>query len=125
MLSTPSILPELFSQWIQPGAVVAIAGLLLIAFRGIRADLKDIRIEFKEEIRANEARQERQMDEFKQEIRANEARQERQMNEFKQEVRANEARQEKQMDELKQANKALGEKVDRLLEAFLMAQAKE
>ena len=121
MLSTPSILPELFSQWIQPGAVVAIAGLLLMAFRGIRADLKDIRIEFKEEIRvsearlreeirANEARQERQMDEFKQEVRANEARQERQMNEFKQEVRANEARQEKQMDELKQANKALGEK---------------
>ena len=107
MLSTPSILPELFSQWIQPGAVVAIAGLLLMAFRGIRADLKDIRIEFKEKIRANEARQERQM------------------NEFKQEVRANEARQEKQMDELKQANKALGEKVDRLLEAFLMAQAKE
>ena len=118
MLSNPSILPELFSQWIQPGAVVAIAGLLLMAFRGIRADLKDIRIEFKEEIRVSEAR-------LKEEIRANEVRRERQMNEFKQEVRANEARQEKQMDELKQANKALGEKVDRLLEAFLMAQAKE
>ena len=50
----PSISPGLFSEWIQPGAVVAVAGLLLASFRGLRSDLK-------EEIRASEARQEQRM----------------------------------------------------------------
>ena len=119
----PSLPPSLFSDWIQPGAVVAVVGLLLGAFRGLRT-------EFKEEIRSSEARQEKQMDELKQEIRANdarlreeikanEARQEKQMGALREEIKANNARQEKQMDELKEASRSLEEKFDHAHERAL------
>ena len=34
----PSISPALLSQWIQPDAVVAVAGLLMTSFRGLRSE---------------------------------------------------------------------------------------
>jgi len=49
----PSLPPELLTQWLQPGALVAGAvgglGLLISAFRNLRAELK-------EEMRASEER---------------------------------------------------------------------
>ena len=72
MLSLPSIPPDLLSDWIQPAVIVALVGLLLTAFRGVRTELK-------EEIRASETRQAKRTDELKADIN-------RQMSEFKAEV---------------------------------------
>ena len=63
MLSLP---PELLTQWLQPGALVAGAvgglGLLIGAFRNLRADLK-------EEMRAGEARVNKRIDEVREEMK--------------------------------------------------------
>ena len=128
MFSVPSIPPEALSDWVQPGAVVAIVGLLLAALRGFRAELKDMRTDFKEELkdmrtgfkeelRASEARQQKQMDAIKEELSD-------MRTEFKAELRASQTRQQEQVDEIRETNKLLGEKVDRLIEVFLSAQVK-
>ena len=123
----PSIPQEIFSDWIQPGILVGLIALFLGAFRGLRADLKD-------EIRASEARQQKQMDELKKDFKDSEARQVKQMDELKKDfkdsetrhsdaLKASEARQKQQMDELKKANEVLAGKVDQLLDAFRAAKA--
>ena len=65
----PSLPPELLANWLQPGALVAGAvgglGLLISAFRNLRADLKEEMREMKEEMRAGEARVNRRIDEVK------------------------------------------------------------
>ena len=150
MLSLPSIPPDVLSDWGQPGALVAIIGLLLAIFRGLRSELRDMRTDFKEELKASETRQELQLrdmrTDFKQELKASEARQEQQLRasesrqekqmdelkeeirglrtDFKQELRASETRQQEQISEIRESNKLLGEKVDRLIEVFLSAQVK-
>ena len=62
----PSLPPELLTQWLQPGALVAGAvgglGLLISAFRNLRADLK-------EEMRASEDRVNKRIDEVKEEMK--------------------------------------------------------
>ena len=62
----PSLPPELLAKWLQPGALVAAAvgglGLLVGAFRNLRADLKD-------EMRAGETRVNRRVDELKDEMK--------------------------------------------------------
>ena len=69
----PPLPPELLHQWLQPGAVMAGAvgglGLLIGALRNLRADLKqemrEAKVETKEEMRAGETRVNRRIDEVK------------------------------------------------------------
>ena len=90
----PSLPPELLTQWLQPGALVAGAvgglGLLINAFRNLRAELK-------EEMRAGEDRLHKRIDEVREEMRASEERVNRRIDEVKEEMR--EVKQE--MKELK------------------------
>ena len=73
----PSLPPELLTQWLQPGALVAGAvgglGLLISAFRNLRAELKEemreLKEELKEEMRASEDRVNRRIDEVKEEMK--------------------------------------------------------
>ena len=68
---------ELLTKWLQPGALVAAAvgglGLLVGAFRNLRADLKDemreLKGDLKDEMRAGETRVNRRIDELKDEMR--------------------------------------------------------
>ena len=80
----PSLPPELLTQWLQPGALVAGAvgglGLLISAFRNLRTDLK-------EEMRAGEARVNKRIDEVKEEMQAGEARVNKRIDEVKGEMR--------------------------------------
>ena len=80
----PSLPSELLTQWLQPGALVAGAvgglGLLISAFRNLRADLK-------EEMRAGEARVNKRIDEVKEEMQAGEARVNKRIDEVKGEMR--------------------------------------
>ena len=123
MFSLPSVPTDLLSAWIQPGAVLGFLGLLLAAFQRMRT-------EFKEEVRASEARLNKRIDELKEENQASEARQakrndelkadmNKQMNEFRSDTnrQMNELRAD--MKELRADNRALGNKMDRLLEALL------
>ncbi|MCY4332869.1 MAG: hypothetical protein OXC96_10330 [Cyanobacteria bacterium MAG CAR1_bin_15] len=90
----PSLPPELLTQWLQPGALVAGAvgglGLLISAFRNLRTELK-------EEMRAGEDRLNKRIDEVREEMRASEERVNRRIDEVKEEMR--EVKQE--MKELK------------------------
>ena len=80
----PSLPPELLTQWLQPGALVAGAvgglGLLIGAFRNLRAELK-------EEMRAGEDRLNKRIDEVREEMRASEERLNRRIDEVKEEMR--------------------------------------
>ena len=78
---------------------MGVIALFLGAFRGLRADLKD-------EIRASEARQEKQVSELKKEL--------------SDALKDSEARQQKQMDELKKANEVLAGKLDPLPDVFFV-----
>ena len=86
----PSLPPELLTQWLQPGALVAGAvgglGLLISAFRNLRADLK-------EEMRAGEARVNKRIDDLR--------------TEMKEEMRAGEERVNKRIDEVKEEMKEI------------------
>lgn len=67
--SAPMGSPGLLTEWIQPGAVMSVllglAGFFWAELKGLRAELKSIRAEFKEEIKASEARQNKRLDEFR------------------------------------------------------------
>ena len=93
----PSLPPELLTQWLQPGALVAGAvgglGLLISAFRNLRAELKEEMRELKEEMRAGEARVNKRIDELRTEI--------------KEEMRASEERVNKRIDEVKEEMKEI------------------
>ena len=101
----PSLPPELLTQWLQPGALVAGAvgglGLLISAFRNLRTELKEEMKELKQEMRASEDRLNKRIDEvkteMKEEMRASEERVNRRIDEVKEEMR--EVKQE--MKELK------------------------
>ena len=101
----PSLPPELLTQWLQPGALVAGVvgglGLLISAFRNLRTELKEEMKELKQEMRASEDRLNKRIDEvkteMKEEMRASEERVNRRIDEVKEEMR--EVKQE--MKELK------------------------
>ena len=97
----PSLPPELLTQWLQPGALVAGAvgglGLLISAFRNLRTELKEEMKELKQEMRAGEDRLNKRIDEVREEMRASEERVNRRIDEVKEEMR--EVKQE--MKELK------------------------
>ena len=96
----PSLPPELLTQWLQPGALVAGAvgglGLLISAFRNLRAELKEEMRELKEEMR-----------EIKQEMRAGEDRVNRRIDEVREEMRASEERVNRRIDEVKEEMREL------------------
>ena len=87
----PSLPPQLLTQWLQPGALVAGAvgglGLLISAFRNLRAELKEDMRELKQEMRAGEDRVNQRIDEVKEEVRAGEDRVNKRIDEVKEEVR--------------------------------------
>ncbi|MXW41261.1 MAG: DUF342 domain-containing protein [Synechococcus sp. SB0668_bin_15] len=100
----PSLPPELLTQWLQPGALVAgaVGGLVLLisAFRNLRAELKEEMKELKQETR-----------ELKEEMRASEARFNKRIDEvrteMKEEVRASEERVNRRIDEVKEEMKEI------------------
>ena len=84
------------------------------------------------EIKASEARQNKRIDElrsdmnegfaqFREELKAGEARQQADMKELRSDMQAGEARQREDMAQLKADNRALGEKLDRLVEGMFAA----
>ncbi|MCY4235597.1 MAG: hypothetical protein OXE74_04725, partial [Cyanobacteria bacterium MAG CAR2_bin_4] len=83
----PSLPPELLTQWLQPGALVAGAvgglGLLISAFRNLRTELKEEMKELKQEMRASEDRLNKRIDEVREEMRASEERVNRRIDEVK------------------------------------------
>lgn len=91
----PSLPPELLTQWLQPGALVAGAvgglGLLISAFRNLRTELREemreLKEELKQEIRASEDRVNKRIDEVREEMRASEERVNRRIDEVKEEMR--------------------------------------
>ena len=87
----PSLPPELLTQWLQPGALVAGAvgglGLLISAFRNLRAELKEEMKDLKEEMRASEERLNKRIDEVREEMRASEERLNKRIDEVKEEMR--------------------------------------
>ena len=88
----PSLPPEL-SQWLAPSVFLAVLGLIL-SLQGKRIDeLRDDLKELRADLKASEARQQQDIKELRAEMK---------------ELRA----------ELKADNRALGEKLDRLLEVL-------
>ena len=87
----PSLPPQVLTQWLQPGALVAGAvgglGLLISAFRNLRAELKEDMKELKQEMRAGEDRVNKRIDDVKEEVRASEDRVNRRIDEVKEEMR--------------------------------------
>ncbi len=61
--------PGLLTEWIQPGAVMSVllglAGFFWVQLKGLKAELKSLRAEFKEEINASEARWNKRLDDFR------------------------------------------------------------
>lgn len=95
----PSLPPEL-SQWLAPSVFLAVLGLIL-GLQGkrideLRADMKELRDDMKEGFAQCGA-----------DLRASEVRQQQDMKELRAELKAD--------------NRALGEKLDRLVEALLTA----
>ena len=77
----------------------------------LRDDLKASEARQREEMRANEVRQQEALN-------AMEARQREEMREMREYMKASEARQREEMREMRADTKALGEKVDRLVETM-------
>ena len=91
----------------------------------LRADMKasearqrEDMAQFKADVQASEARQREDMAQFKADVQASEARQREDMAQFKADVQASEARQREDMAQLKADNRALNEKLDRLVESL-------
>ena len=115
----PFLPPEFLTQWLQPGALVAGGvgglGLLISAFRNLRAEVK-------EEIRASEERLNKRIDEtrteVKEEIRASEERLNKRIDEtrteVKEEMKASEARLNRRIDEVKEEMRELKEEMKEL-----------
>ena len=99
----PSLPPEI-SQWLAPSVFLAVLGLIL-GLQGRRID------ELRADLKASEARQQQDI----KEVRAD-------MKEVRADMKASEIRQQQDIKELraelKADNRALGEKLDRLLEAL-------
>ena len=122
-MASPSVNPALLlqlTQWLQPGALVALFGLLITNSRSLRHDLKEdikvgrtkldnkidtVKAELKEHIRATEARLDNKIDDVK--------------TEMKEEIRVSEARLGRRIDDVKVEIRVLGDKLDRVLEGFL------
>ena len=103
-------LPSGLIEWLPSGLVTGVFGWLLY------------------EVKAGEARQAKRIDEFRADLKASEARQVKRseelradMKELRAEQRASEARQREDMADLKTDVRALGEKLDRLVESLLAA----
>ncbi|HBP52986.1 MAG TPA: hypothetical protein DD643_00905 [Synechococcus sp. UBA8638] len=68
-----AISPSVFAHWIQPGAaltaVFGLAGFLWAEMRSIRVETQAMRAEFKADIQASEARQNKRIDEVKDDLK--------------------------------------------------------
>ncbi len=127
-------LPAELGQWFAPSAFLAVAGLIL-GLQGKRIDEQGKRIdELRTDLKASEARQQQDMKELRTDLKASEARQQQDMKELRADLKASEARQQQDMKELRtevkegfvqcraeqrEDNRALNEKLDRLVEALL------
>ncbi|KKZ10384.1 MAG: hypothetical protein TH68_10995 [Candidatus Synechococcus spongiarum 142] len=105
-------LPSALAEWAQPSAWGAITTLLAVNW----LETKACEARLKEEIKANEAR-------LKEEIKASEARLNQRIDEIKtdmnQKINELKADMNQQIGELRADNRALGEKMDRMLDALL------
>lgn len=94
-------LPSALGEWAEPSAWGAITTLLAVTWLETKAS----ETRLKEEIKASEAR-------LKEEIKASEARLNKRIDELKADMN-------QQISELRADNRALGEKMDRVLDALL------
>ena len=96
----PSPPPSLLTEWLQPGAVVTGLlgglGLMMTAFRGLETRLNQRISELREDVKTSEAR-------------------------LREEAKASEARQMEELRGVKAELKAMGDKLDRVLESLLAA----
>ena len=92
----PSLPPEL-GQWLAPSAFLAVLGPIL-GLQGKRID------ELRADLKASEARQQQDVKELRADMKASEIRQQQDIKELRAELKAD--------------NRALGGKLDRLLEAL-------
>ena len=92
--STPPLPAALVNDWLKPAAVVGTVALLLAAFHGLRQEIHGVR----QEIRATEAS-----------LRSD----------FKADIQAAESRLRADISELRADNRALNQKLDRVLESLL------
>jgi len=109
-------LPAELGQWFAPSAFLAVAGLIL-GLQGKRIDEQGKRIdELRADLKASEARQQQDIKELRTDLKASEARQQQDMKELRTEVKEGfaQCRAEQRED-----NRALNEKLDRLVEALL------
>ena len=97
-------LPSAIAQWFPPTAWGAISVFLAVNWMEVKASEKRLREEFK----SSEARLNKRIDEVKDEVKASEARQAKRTDELRADIK-----------ELKADNRALGQKMDQLLEALL------
>lgn len=95
----------LTATWIQPemlipfaGLLVAFGGLLLATCQFLKSEIKDSETRLREEMKANEVRQ-------------------------REEMKAGEARQREALLEVKGELKALGDKLDRVVESVLASRS--
>lgn len=92
--STPSLPAALVNDWLKPAAVLGALALLLAGFHGVRQEIHGVR----QELRATEAS-----------LRTD----------FKADIQAAENRLRADISELRADTRALGEKLDRVLESLL------
>ena len=131
----PSLPPGL-EQWLPSGLVTAVLAILWYEIRAgearqtkrideLREDMKEGFSQFREELKVGEARHQADMKElrsdmnegfaqFRAAMQASEARQREDMKEFRSDMQAG-------MVQLKADNRALGEKLDRLVEGMFAA----
>ncbi|MCY3538067.1 MAG: hypothetical protein F4226_05845 [Synechococcus sp. SB0678_bin_12] len=116
-MTLPSLHPiALTATWIQPemlipfaGLLVAFGGLLLATCQFLKSEIKDSETRLREEMKASE-------DRLREEMKANEVR-------LREEMKAGEARQREALLEVKGELKALGDKLDRVVESVLASRS--
>ena len=132
----PSLPPEV-EPWLAPSGFLAglalVLGLQGQRINELRSEVKasearqhqamaELKAELKGDMQASEARQRQAMAELKAELKgdmqASEARQQAAMAELKADMQAGEARQQAAMADLKADNRAINEKLDRLIESL-------
>ena len=97
------ITPELIASWIQPGVLVALGGLFVAVFRGVKTDIAEAKAELKGDIL-----------EVKADLNAREVRLDKRIDDVKTDLKV-------EISDVKVEIKAVGEKLDRVLESLLAA----
>ena len=124
----PSLPPEV-EPWLAPSGFLAglalVLGLQGQRINELRSEMKASEVrqqqamaELKADLQASEVRQQAAMAELKADLQASEVRQQAAMAELKTDLQASEVRQQAAMADLKADNRAINEKLDRLIDSL-------